>query len=142
MRNSGEFVRTAAVREVIIKELKNMKKILAVILSIILFLSFFTGCAGDTVTEYPIQTAMLYTVESQSGTFTTKINRTDYVYVTYRDSSGEIIRCSSFLSNVKFADENKVVVYDEDKVLAYEVIYLTQETYAEVTGSTIIGDLS
>ena len=119
-----------------------MKKILAVILSIILFLSFFTGCAGDTVTEYPIQTAMLYTVESQSGMFTTKINRTYYVSVTYRDSSGEIIRCRSRLSLVKFADENKVVVYDEGKALAYEYIYLTQETYAEVTGSTIIGDLS
>lgn len=119
-----------------------MKKILAVILSIILFLSFFTGCAGDTVTEYPIQTAMLYTVESQSGTFTTKINRTYYVSVTYRDSSGEIIRCKNLLSSVKFADENKVIVYDEGKVLAYECIYLTQETYAEVTGSTIIGDLS
>ena len=119
-----------------------MKKILAVILSIILFLSFFTGCDGDTVTEYPIQTAMLHMEESQSGIFTTKIDRTYYVSVTYRDSSGEIIRCRNYLSNVKFADENKVVVYDEGKFFAYECIYLTQETYAEVTGSTIIGDLS
>lgn len=119
-----------------------MKKILAVILSIILFLSFFTGCAGDTVTEYPIETAMLYTVESQSGTFTTKIDRTYYVSVTYRDTSGEIINCRSHLCFVKLSDENKVVVYDEGKALAYEYIYLTQETYAEVTGSTIIGDLS
>lgn len=119
-----------------------MKNMWAVIIFVIILLFFFAGCSGETVTEYPIQTAMLYTVESQSGVFTTKINRTYYVSVTYIDSSGEIIRCRSFLSNVKFADENKVVVYDEDKVLAYEVIYLTQETYAEVTGSTIIGDLS
>lgn len=119
-----------------------MKNMWAVIIFVIILLFFFAGCAGETVTEYPIQTAMLYTEENQSGTFTTRINRTNYVYVTYIDSSGEIIRCRSRLSLVKFADLNKVVVYDEGKALAYEDIYLTQETYAEVTGSTIIGDLS
>ena len=100
-------------------------------LAIIIFVLYtLTGCGYEETQECELLTIRMFTVESESGIFTTKTEDNTYIEISYKTKDG-IETCTCYTSDVEVSDETKVV---EKKGDLSPTIYLTPKDYNDLYG--------
>lgn len=109
-----------------------MRNIIVIILMLIFSVSSLTGCMFEDyeeTNEYPIESIRHYVDIEESGVFTTKTDKYEYVEYVYIDSNGEYCKINKSIGWINISNESKVV---EKEGEVTPTLYLTLEDYEKL----------
>ena len=106
------------------------KKIAILFVALLLGCSLF-ACGYESTQEYDLITIRKYVERDESGVFTTKVNETTYIEISYQTPDG--------IKTVKNLSDSYVYVSEETKVIEnegdlYPKVYLTVDDYNKLYG--------